>query len=262
VFGQDHYNPTPEDLFYHQQYQAYPNTPHQEQIFSNQNAFFQQQDFQQDFDFDLLLLSSDTPNNFKQLHFSEFTEPTPQIVSNNCQPSGYFNPPCDCTQPTELDQLDQFLNFNGPYVDPTPSFQTHQAYQQQFGTDQFLLHIPTNHESKPTDQFVLNIETDIADEPTQVLVTIPAVENPDRKSKTFPQETNKEKCQKYREKKKQEKKMLDDELDLEMEKNRALRRKADILEERVDKFKKIHKKIAMKQKVNMSAEIFHCIFDS
>ena len=94
------------------------------------------------------------------------------------------------------------------------------------------------------------------------LVTVPAVENHDRKSKTFPQETNKEKCQKYREKKKQEKKMLDDELDLEMEKNRALKRKADILQERVAKFKKIHKKIAMKQKVNMSAEIFHCIFDS
>jgi len=94
------------------------------------------------------------------------------------------------------------------------------------------------------------------------VVTIPAVENRDRRSKTFSQVTNKEKCKKYREKKKQKKMMLDDELDLEVKKNRALKRKANILEERVDKFKKIHKKIAMKQKVNMSAEIFHCIFDS
>ena len=62
--------------------------------------------------------------------------------------------------------------------------QSHQAYPQQFGTDQFLLHIPTNHEAQPTDQFVLNIETEIAAEPTQVLVAIPAVENPDKKSKT------------------------------------------------------------------------------
>jgi len=262
VFGQDHNNPTPEDLFYHQQYQAYTNTVHQEQTFSDQNAFFQQQDFQQDIDFDLLLLSSDTPNNFNKLHSYEFTEPTNHIVSNNCQPSGYFNPPYDSTQPTEKDQLDQFLNFDEPFDDPTPSFQNLQTYPQQFDSDQFLLHIPTNHEAQPTDQFVLNIETEIAAEPTQVLVTIPAVENHDRKSKTFPQETNKEKCQKYREKKKQEKKMLDDELDLEMEKNRVLKRKANILEERVEKFKKIHKKIATKQNVNMSADIFHCIFDS
>jgi len=56
--------------------------------------------------------------------------------------------------------------------------------------------------------------------------------------------------------------MLDNELDLEQEKNRILNRKANILEERVTKFKKIHKKIAMKQKVNMSAEILQLILDS
>jgi len=261
VFGQDHCNPTPEDLFYHQQYQAYTNIVHQEEQFSIENVFFQQQDLQQDVNFDLLLLSSDTSNNFEQLLISELTEPTLLSVLNNCQPSGCFNHPYNFTQPIAIDQLDQFLNSDGSFVDPSPSFQNHQAYPQQFETDQFLLHIPTNHEAEPTDQFLLNIETDIAAEPTQVVVTIPAVENHDRRSKTFPQVTNKEKCKKYREKKKQKKMMLDDELDLEVKKNRVLKRKANILEERVDKFKKIHKKIAMKQNVNMSAEIFQLIFD-
>jgi len=252
MFGQDHYNPLPQDLFFQQQYQAYPNPifiDHQEQPFSNQNAVLQPQDVQQDIDFDLLLLSSDTSNYFNQLEISEYTDTTP--VSTNCQPSAYFNPPCDSIQSTE-DHLDQFLIGDLSLLDPTPSIQNQQAYPQQIESDQ----------SKPTDKFILNIETDSAAEPTQVLVTIPAVEVHERKPKTFPKEKNKQKCKKYREKKKQKKTLLYDELKLEMEKNGILKTKAKILQQRVNKFRKIYKKIAMNQKINMSAEILQLIFDS
>lgn len=265
MFGQDHFNSTPQDTFY-QHYQPYPSyTIHNEHPFSNQNQFFQQKDLHQDFDFDLLLLSSDTTDNFNQTKKS-FCLPQLPI----------FNQPYDSTLQTKTDQLDHFLNFGEAQFEPNPSFQNFQQNPQQFEIDQFLLNIltapiskptdqffpPTNPTIEPTEQFLIHIPTDSAAEPTQVLVTIPAVDNHDRKSKTLPQETNKQKCKKYREKTKQKKKMLDDELELEMEKNIILERKASILEEKVNKFKKIQKKIAMKQKVNMSAEICQLIFDS
>jgi hypothetical protein len=65
-------------------------------------------------------------------------------------------------------------------------------------------------------------------------------------------ETNKVKCKKYREKEKQNKKDLANELERGMEKYRVLVVKANILEQKVNKLKNIVRKLARNQNVDIS----------
>jgi len=177
VFGQAHYNSAYADGLYIQQYQPYTYQTLDQYPFSNHNVLLQPQESQQDFDFDLLLLSSDTTNNFNQLQIPEFTEPASSCISNNCQPTGCFNPTYGSTQPTEIYQLAQFQNVDASLVDQTLSLQNYQAYPQQIVSD---------HTFEQTDKILLNIETDSATEPTQVLITMPVVKSIERKFETLP----------------------------------------------------------------------------